>query len=382
MSWARRGLGITRELGLVLPRTVAGVKAGVDTTGLVPLAPGGVRQYGEVLLDELVLTGFSVLSDSVPKRVRSLESCVPAAEELSVLGIDGAHTEPTPLRVRSIKRRRYAGLSYERMRFDHDPVLPPSLAEFGGPSRAAVHLVRHRDGPRPWVIWIHGAGQGGAQDMVMSRIDRIHRELGFNVAMAIQPGHGCRRGYFPTYPDMDPLGNVASMMRSVSEVRALVRWVRRQASAVVVLGVSMGTPVAALISHLERDIDAVALLTPILGLNGMIARHLGRSGSSHREFRSLLRSEVVAQLTAVIDPLQADPAPPPQRRLIVAARHDRMAMLEPALVLQQKWGGQLYWYAGGHVSHVFSRRVQAVSERFLREVSEDVTAAAVNMGSI
>ena len=49
-----------------------------------------------------------------------------------------------------------------------------------------------------------------------------------------------------------------------------------------------------------------------------------------------------------------------------------MAMLEPALVLQEKWGGQLYWYAGGHVSHVFSRRVQLVSERFLREVSAEL----------
>lgn len=364
---------------MLLPRTVAGVRAGGDTTGLVPEAPCGPRQYGEVFLDELVLSGFSVLGGSVPKRIRSLDACVAAAEELSALGIDGAHADPPPLRVRSINRRRIAGLSYERMRFDHDPVLPQSLAEFGGPARAAVHLCRHRDGPRPWLVWIHGAGQGGAQDMVMSRIDRIHRQLGFNVAMPIQPGHGCRRGYRPTYPDMDPLGNVAGMIRSVSEIRTVVRWIRRQATSVVVAGVSMGSPVAALVSHLERDIHGVALYTPILGLNGMIARHAGRSGSSHREFCNLLRSDVVAKLTAVIDPLQADPAPPPQRRLIVAARHDRMAMLEPALVLQQKWGGELYWYAGGHVSHIFSRRVRMVSERFLRGVRDDVARSGLEV---
>jgi pimeloyl-ACP methyl ester carboxylesterase len=383
MSWAMRGLGISRELGMVLPRTVAGFRAetGGDT-GLVPVAPRGVRQFGEVFLDELVLTGFSVLGGAVPKRIRTLEGCIPAAEELSALGIDGAHAEPAPLRVRAIKRRRIAGLSYERLTFEHDPALPQTLIDegFGGPSRAAVHLCRHRDGPRPWLIWIHGAGQGGAQDMVMSRIDRIHRELGFNVAMPVQPGHGSRRGHWPMYPDMDPLGNVAGMMRSVSEIRAVVRWVQRQATAVVVAGVSMGSPVAALVSHLERDIDAVALYTPILGLNGMIARHLGRSGSSRNDYRRLLQSEVVAQLTTVIDPLNADPAPPPHRRLIVAARHDRMAMLEPALVLQQKWGGQLYWYAGGHVSHVFSRRVQMISERFLGEVRDDVVSAGVEIG--
>ncbi|MFV8320423.1 alpha/beta hydrolase [Mycobacterium sp. 23] len=375
MSWAMRGLGITRELGMVLPRTVAGFN---ESTRSGPATTRGVRQFGEVFLDELVLTGFSVLGGSTPRNIRSLDACAAAAEELSALGIDGAHADPAPLRVRSIRRHRIAGLPYERMSFEHDPALPQTLVDagFGGPSRAAVHLCRHRspgpDGPRPWLIWIHGAGQGGAEDMLMSRIDRIYRGLGYNVAMPIQPGHGSRRGYWPSYPDMDPLGNVAGMMRSVSEIRAVVRWVRRQAGAIVVAGVSMGSPVAALVSHLEREVDAVALYTPILGLNSMIARHLGRSGSSHGEYRRLLRSEVVSRLTTVIDPLMADPAPPPQRRLIVAARHDRMAMLEPALVLQEKWGGQLHWYGGGHVSHVFSRRVQAVSERFLREVRDDM----------
>jgi hypothetical protein len=30
----------------------------------------------------------------------------------------------------------------------------------------------------------------------------------------------------------------------------------------------------------------------------------------------------------------------------------------------------LYWYDGGHVGHVFSRRVQKVTKRFLRGVIE------------
>src|SRR5258707_7554258 len=89
------------------------------------------------------------------------------------------------------------------------------------------------------------------------------------------------------YPDMDPLGNVAGMMRAVSEVRAVVRWAQPQANTVVVAGISMGTPVAALVSHLERRVDAVALYTPILGLNAMIARHLERWGSSRDGYREL-----------------------------------------------------------------------------------------------
>ncbi|OBF60952.1 esterase [Mycobacterium sp. 852002-50816_SCH5313054-b] len=362
----RRALDITRELGMLLPRTVAGLN---ESTGWAPASPRGVRQFGEVLLDELVLSGFSLMNGS-PPAVRPLDACTAAAEELSALGIDGAHAEPEPLRPTSVRRRRIAGLSYERMKFEHDPKLPATLQAdgLGGPARAVVHVCRHRGGPRPWLVWVHGAGQGGTEDLLLSRIGRIHHGLGFNVAMPVQPGHGCRRGEWPAYPDTDPLGNVAGMMRAVSEVRAVVRWVQPQASAVVVAGISMGTPVAALVSHLERQVDAVALYTPILGLNAMIARHLGRFGQSRAGFRELLGSPEVSKLTSVIDPLRVEPAPPPQRRLIVGAWHDRMAMREPAEALQERWGGQLYWYDGSHVGHIFSRRVLKVTERFLGEV--------------
>lgn len=176
---------------------------------------------------------------------------------------------------------------------------------------------------------------------------------------------------------MDPLGNVAGMMRAVSEVRAVVRWVRPQATSVVVAGISMGTPVAALVSHLETQTDAVALYAPILGLNAMIARHLQRWGSSRDGFRELLESPVVTELTSVIDPLAVIPSPPPQRRLIVGAWHDGMAMREPADALQERWGGQLYWYDGSHVGHIFSRRAQRITDRFLGEVAAPKADGAV-----
>ncbi|ASW94766.1 MULTISPECIES: PHB depolymerase family esterase [Mycobacterium] len=369
MAKALNGLSLAkdaaRELGMLVPRTVAGLQ---ESTNWSPLSPRGARQFGEVMLDELVLSGFSLLGGS-PAAMRPLDACIAAAEELSALGIDRAHGDPKPLREASIRRHRIAGLAYERVTFEHDPALPPSLEAdgLGGPARAVVHVCRHRDGPRPWLVWVHGAGQGGTEDLLMSGIGRIHRKLGFNIALPVQPGHGCRRRQWPAYPDMDPLGNVAGMMRVVSEVRAVVRWAQAQGTAVVVAGISMGSPVAALVSHLEKQIDAVALYTPILGLNAMIARHLQRWGPSRDGFRELLESPVVTQLTSVIDPLAVTPSPPPERRLIVGAWHDRMAMREPANALQERWGGQLYWYDGSHVGHIFSRRVQRITDRFLRD---------------
>ncbi len=90
------------------------------------------------------------------------------------------------------------------------------------------------------------------------------------------------------------LANVAGMMRAVSEVRAVVRWLQPQSTAIAVSGVSMGSPVAALVSHLET-VDAVAVYTPIFGLNAMIAQHLGRWGPSVRGVSDVLRSEVASR---------------------------------------------------------------------------------------
>jgi hypothetical protein len=153
------------------------------------------------------------------------------------------------------------------------------------------------------------------------------------------------------------------------DLRAVVRWLRPQASAIAVSGVSMGSPVAGLVSHLEK-VDAVAVYTPIFGLNAMIAAHLGRWGPSVQDTIELLRSDTVAQVMSAIDYQSVEPSPPPERRLIVGAWHDRMAFREPALALHERWGGQLYWHQGSHVGHLFAGGVQAVSERFLGDVSQ------------
>src|SRR6476619_5483234 len=156
----------------------------------------------------------------------------------------------------------------------------------------------------------------------------------------VQPGHGVRRKAWPAYPNMDPLANVAGMMRAVSEVRAVVRWLLPQSTAIAISRVSMGSPVAALVSHLET-VDAVAVYTPIFGLNAMIAQHLGRWGPSVRGVSDVLRSATVARIASPVDLLAVEPSPPPACRLIVGAWHDRMALREPALALHERWGGEL-----------------------------------------
>lgn len=363
MRPAERIVRIAGDLAGVVPRAHSAV---ASDTGWNPLSLLGIRQLSEVVLDELALTGMT-LTAPPPKPQRSVDSCAAAAAELSMLGVRGAHADPAPLRVQACRRRRLGRQVYEQLRFDHDPALPASLAAFGGQAQAVVHLCRSGEAGRPWLVWVHGAGQGQPVDLLVSRARHLHDELGFNVALPVQPGCGVRRDVWPEYPNMDPLANIAGMMRAVSEVRALVRWLRLRAESVVVAGVSMGSPVAGLVSHLET-VDGVAVYTPISGLNAMIAAHLGRWGPSVADTAAVLRSTAAEQAAAAVDYHAVAPTAPPERRLIVGAWHDQMARREPALALHDRWGGRLHWHRGSHVGHLFAGGVQKASEEFLRSV--------------
>lgn len=346
----------------VLPRAHSALTGSGDWNAL---SLDGARQFGEVLLDELALTGLT-LTAPPPRLERSVAPCAEIGAELPS-NLAEAHTDPDPLQVRAVQRRRFARHSYEQVTFDHDPQLPEPLARegFGGTATAVVHLCRDDDTRRPWLVWVHGAGQGRPIDLLFSRARRVQEHLGFNIALPVQPGCGVRQARWPCYPTMDPVENVAGMMRAVSEVRAVVRWLRPRADAIVVSGVSMGSPVAGLVSHLE-PVDAVAVYTPIAGLNAMIAAHLGRWGPSVRETVALLRSGAAADIMSVVDYQSVTPTAPPDRRLIVGAWYDQMARPETALALHERWGGRLHWHRGSHVGHLFAPGVQTASEDFLR----------------
>ncbi len=93
MKTSERAYRIGRDFAGVLPRAHAALRSSGDWE---PLSPTGARQLGEVVLDELALSGMT-LTAPPPKLERTLESCEAAAEELSALGVERAHTAPEPV---------------------------------------------------------------------------------------------------------------------------------------------------------------------------------------------------------------------------------------------------------------------------------------------
>lgn len=358
--------------GCVVPRAVASSVAASkrsEESG-IPAWNLGVREFGETATDELFIA-ISALYREVPHHdavVASVEACAAAAPELSALGVTGAHRPPPPLALLGLRRRKVGRLRFEHLEFESRPDLPPSLMEagYGKVEVAHARVLRHEGGPRPWVVWVHGAEQGRIDDLFAFRAGHLHHDLGLNVAMPVLPQHGPRRDLGRSWPGFDLLGNIATMMRAVSDVRAVLGWVQSQDPvSVAVVGMSLGGPVAALTAGLDDRVDSVVAIVPMLDAHATIAHHTAKTGGRGKKLAALLRSDPVKAVGTVVDPTTLEPHAASQRRLVIAALGDRMTSVRAAQRLHGRWGGQVHWHAGGHIGHLISGDVRAALDEFL-----------------
>ena len=359
-------------LGAVIPRAVMSSRAAArrsDESG-IPAWNLGIRQFGETATDELFIA-ISALYRETPdlELVRGeVETCRGAAEELLALGVAGAHQDPPPMALLGLRRRRVGRIRFEHLEFESRPQFPDALVATGHGRVEVAHarVLRHHGEPRPWVVWIHGAEQGRFDDLFAFRVRHLHEELGLNVAMPVLPQHGPRRDLGKSWPGFDLLGNVATMMRAVSDVRTLVAWIGEQDPvSVTVIGMSLGGPVAALTAGLDPSVDGVGVMVPMLDANATIAYHLARTGGRGKRLAALLRDEAVQACGTVVDPTALEPFAPVSRRLVVAAVNDRMTSVQAAQRLHERWGGQVHWHAGGHIGHLLSGDVRTAVDQFL-----------------
>ena len=355
----------------VLPRAHAALRSSGDWN---PLSPSGARQLGEVVLDELALSGMT-LTAPPPRLERTWTRATRRPRSSRRWESNGRMPSPEPLAVKSIRRRRLGRLTYEKLSSSTTRRCRDSLAAagLGGPATAVAHLCR--TGRRR-------AGRGWCGCTAPVRASR---------STCCSPGPGAfgtssastspcpssrdtvsRRDAWPPYPNMDPLTNVAGMMRVVSEVRALVRWLRPQSTAIAVSGVSMGSPVAALVSHLEQ-VDGVARVhtDPRPQRDDRAAsRPMGPFGGRHHR--------AVGSDTVAAGDLRGRPhgrrtdARRRDGRLIVGAWHDRMAMREPAQTATPSDGAESCSGTREATSAISSREVcRHASEKFLGALSAE-----------
>jgi hypothetical protein len=230
-------------------------------------------------------------------------------------------------------------------------------------------VMRHKAAGRPWVVCIHGTGQGADTDLRSFRVRHLYAELGCNVLLVILPLHGPRqapKSADARFPTLDVLDNVNGIAQAAWDVRRLLGWIRTQEPAGIgLLGVSLGGYVAALVAGLEEDpLQCVLPIIPATDFPGLFAQQ------SPRALRELMMPfmEESRQLHSVVSPLSFTPTTPVQARAIVGGLADKLIdPVDQVAPLWEHWDRpEILWYPGGHLGHVVHGDVYSFIDRRLK----------------
>jgi len=277
------------------------------------------------------------------------------------------HPRPPPLERPFVEKLRAFGQEYERISFPSDYVPLADLPgherwlDYESNSTARAYVLRHSDGPRPWVVCLHGFGMGAPRDLMGFRSFRIHRELGVNVIHPVFPLHGPRReGRFSGdgVISLDFAANLHGVGQAVWDVRRCLSWIRAQgATRIGIHGISLGGYLCGLVAGLEAGLDCVIAGIPPADLALVMARHSPRVVRQMARHEGLL-GQTARDLHRVISPLSFQPRLPRERRFIYAGIVDRMSTPRHAHMLWRHWERpSIQWYRGSHVGFVWSPEV-------------------------
>lgn len=287
------------------------------------------------------------------------------------------HRSPPPLEDAELQSSRgwAMGLGYERITFESG--FAPRTGEPGAerwmgyePNRRAVAtIVRHpeRDGPRPWLVSVHGFAMGYPfMDFLGLRTATVHHALGFNVASPVLPLHGSRkvtRVSGEPFLSFDLMNSVHGFSQAIWDLRRLLTWIRAQgAESVSLYGVSLGAYVVSLLAGIEDGIDSVVAGIPMVDLPALFHE----LSPAHVRARSIEHNVIGGPAETVfvpVSPLRFAPKVPHEGRFIFAGRGDRLANPAHAHRLWEHWDRPpISWYWGSHVGYLWSRQVATFLE--------------------
>ncbi|MFQ5478586.1 MAG: alpha/beta hydrolase [Candidatus Binatia bacterium] len=283
------------------------------------------------------------------------------------------HRTPPRLDRVQLSRQRVFGYPYDHLQFPSE--YEPRPEEPGrerwlsrhANRRAHAWLLRHNDGPRPWLVCLHGYRMGiPTFDLVAFRARWLHERLGLNVLIPVLPLHGPRKANHRSgegYISADSLDTVFAVSQAIWDIRRLLTWVRaQQPLATGVYGVSLGAYHASLLSGLDAGLACVIAGIPASNFAELAREHVTPFLRSTLDGMGLRWSEV-HKLFRVISPLAVTPRVAHGGRFIFAGLADRLVPRSQVHQLWHHWERpRVHWYQGGHVSYNWEPSVKRFVE--------------------
>ena len=291
----------------------------------------------------------------------------------------GYHRVPPPLEEVGRGDLRHAETGFEHLTFEslYEPWPEEPGRErwlsYGRNRTAHAWVLRHPGGPRPWVVCVHGIRMGSPRgDVGLFRPEYLHHGLGLNLLFPVLPIHGPRR-VGPVSGDRILSGDVMDTLhagsQAVWDIRRLLARLRalEEAPAVAVLGHSLGGYVAALLSCLEGEIDAVVVGNPAVDPSRLFWRNALSLATRYLKTAGV-REEEMALLMSTVSPLAMRPLVSKERRAIFAGVADRVVPAVEANDLWRHWEEpRITWHGGTHRDFLRVPEGRAALEAALRE---------------
>ncbi len=292
------------------------------------------------------------------------------------------HNAPPPLLDPSMRSSRVLGIDYEHLSFEsgYEPrhEEPGRTRWLSRIRNRAGHawVLRHRDGPRPWLVCLHGFQMGVPLiDLRAFRALQLHHRRGLNVMMPVLPLHGPRshgRVSGDGYISGDHLDLVHAQAQAVWDVRRLLSWVRAQdAPTVGVYGLSLGGYNAALIAAIDPELDSVIAGIPAVDFTRLAWRHGPPLMLRNAERLGVSRDDVQL-LLSVVSPLSLAPKLPREGRFLFAGTADHIVPPDQVHDLWLHWERpRIAWYEGSHLSFMRDPEVRSVIDEALTRLKVD-----------
>jgi len=287
------------------------------------------------------------------------------------------HVTPPPLANPEILDCRSRNVAYEHLSFDsgYEPHLGEPGRErwlsYGANRRAHAWVLRHDDGPRPWLVGIHGYRMGlPLVDLLAFAPEYFHERLGLNLLLPVLPFHGPRkvgRHSGDGFIGAEVLDTAHAEAQAMWDIRRMLSWVRGQdATGVGTLGLSLGGYNAALLACLDDDLRCAILGIPLADFARAMFRHAPPEHLQAAE-EAGIDQDRTRQVLRVVSPLVLEPKIDKKHRSIFAASADRLVPADQPRDLWRHWDEpHIEWYPGGHVTfraHASVRRLVVESLR-------------------
>lgn len=227
---------------------------------------------------------------------------------------------------------------------------------------ASAWVMEHHDGPRPWLLCVHGFGTGAPfADLITFHAPHLFHDLGWNVAAIVLPVHGNRRPSMVSgahFLGFDMMNSVHALSHALWDIRRLAGWIRsRSPSALVIHGVSLGGYITALTTCFDGGFDAAIAGIPVTDFPALFS-HQSPAHVRQRSVEHGIIDGNAEVVHSVVSPLAMESRVRPEDRFIFAGLGDRMAIPSQAHDLWEHWDRpQICWFPGNHVGYLWSSKV-------------------------